>query len=83
MKDLSPRKFYTHMATFSQVFKALLQMKQTEHLKLGFSPSLEMPFSVYCMVIWDRAISFTSVDTALLCIAELRPNEQEKVGFSP
>lgn len=36
-----------------------------------------------CVVIWDSVISFTSVDTALLCIDELRPNEQEKMGISP
>lgn len=37
--------------------------------------------ALYC--IWDRAISFTSVDTALLYAAEIRPNEQEEGGISP
>lgn len=76
MKKLGSRKLYSCSYIFLCV-KALLQMN------IGFSPSLEMPSSVLCVVIWDRAISFTSVDTALLCIAELRPNEQEKIGISP
>lgn len=52
-------------------------------LKADFSHSLEVSSSVHRTVIWDRAISFTSVDTALLYGAEIRPSDQEKGRISP
>lgn len=72
---------YSCIYIFLSVQSTVLNEK-TRSLKPGFPHSLEVSSSVHSIAIWDRAISFTSVDPTLLYGAEIIPSDPEKGRIS-